>query len=441
MITAGHAACPYCGLDFNIPFGESSDSLACPSCGRTVSILAHKSGRLKALPAEPIGRPPTGRFSTNTAQVRPGSGRFANAGEPKPDSGRYAVPAADTRPGSARLEPPKTTPMPMRRRAEGVDEAMLSEARGLFEKWGWPSRDWEGRKAFAALVTLDGAGRERPECINVTVFAHKGVLGFETVVGPLPEPPWMPLREALNRLNSRSGGSIFLIRECGVVARYKMLQRNPPFNVLAPDHVMRSVRQLNLDRKAAAPFIDPDALAAMESAAGADLGALKPAVVPGLASLSLKHLADLAEEAEYNTLAKSGLLYISREPCDLIECKVWMNLSGGVLRGWAIPGKDLEIQHPGEHWNFFRKMAGLFRSAPVKLTRAQVDHLLERLNAANELPRILSYVWNGERVLAEAVYPHADRHMDADEFRQIAEKLMEFADLGEVETPAIRQAV
>jgi hypothetical protein len=322
-----------------------------------------------------------------------------------------------------------------------MDEAMLCEARGLFEQWGWPCRDWDGRKAFAAQVTLDGAGRERPECINVTTYVHKGVMGFETVVGPLPEPPWMPLREALNRLNARSGGSIFLIRECGVVARYKMLQRNPPFNVLAPDRVMRSVRQLNLDRKTALPFIDPDALAAMDCAAGAEIGALKPSVVPGLATLSLKHLADLAEEAEYNTLAKSGMLYISREPCDLLECKVWMSLSGGVLRGWAIPGKDLEFQHPGEHWNFFRKVAGLFRAAPVKLTRAQVDHLLERLNAANELPRILSYVWSGERVLAEAVFPHADRHMDADEFKQIAELLMEFADMGSVETPAVRQAV
>ncbi|MCW8129992.1 MAG: hypothetical protein KIS92_06530 [Planctomycetota bacterium] len=447
MISSGHAACPYCGIDFNIPFGETADTLNCPACGRTVSILAHKSGRLKAVPAEASERPPSGRFqhgrSMNDAK---GSGRLPA----QPGSGFYNRPSAFVRPpsGAYAAQPqapaqshlrPKTTPMPLRK-PHGKDELLLAEARALFERWGWHCQDWEGRKAFAGLAVLGHDPRQRHESINVTVFAANGILGFETVVCPLPAPPWMPLREMLNRMNTRSGGSIFLIRECGIVARGKLFQQKPPFDVLVPEQVLRLVRQLNLDRREALEFLDEESLAD-EAGTQQRLNEHRPPLASAHNLLSMRHLLDLAEKCDYFGIAKSGLLYLSREECELRECRVWLGLSGGVLRGWAIPGVDMEMQHPGERWSFFRKMAGLFRSAPVHLSRAQVDHLLERLNAANELPRMLSYVWNGERVLACTVFPNADRSTDPHEFRQITENLLDFADEGRVETPQVRQAV
>lgn len=445
MLSSGHADCPYCGLAFAIPFGEGSDTLACPSCGRTVSILAHKSGRLKALPAEPPTLPGSGRY---TAQ-RPSSSRFANT---RPPSGRLTPQACQTS-GSGRFTAPnlgpessgkttavrpKTTPMP-KRKPDGRDELLLAEARQICANWGWPCSDWQGRKAFAAQAVLDGRGSERPECINITAFSLNGLLGFETIVAPLPAPPWMPLREALNRLNLRSGGSIHLLRECGIVARYKLFQREAPFDALIPEQLMRTVRQLAFDRKAALTQLEGGTLAAETAAAPEEFG--KPCLVSGLIPLSLKRLNMLAVEAGYHAIAKNGSLYLSRQECGLQECNVWLTLNGGVLRGFAVPGHELELHHAGERWDFFRRLMERFHHAPARLSRAQVDHLLERLNAANELPRKLSYIWNGERVLAMAIYPHADRSMEAPELKALTECLLDFASAGRVEEPQSRAAV
>lgn len=466
MLSSGHADCPYCGLAFAIPFGEGSDTLACPSCGRTVSILAHKSGRLKAVPAEPPTPPGSGRYATQ----RPPSGKFAHHshaaavncipsrtpsgayGPVRPASGRLAAPACQTS-GSGRFTAPglgpessgktaalrpKTTSMP-KRKADGRDELLLAEARQICANWGWSCSDWQGRKAFAAQAVLDGKGNERPECINITVFSLNGLLGFETIVGPLPAPPWMPLREALNRLNMRSGGSIYLLRECGIVARYKLFQREAPFDALIPEQLMRTVRQLAFDCKTALPLLEADALAAEPAQAPEDFG--KPCLVSGLTPLSLKRLNMLAIEAGYHAISKNGSLYLSRQECGLQECKVWLALNGGVLRGFAVPGHELELHHAGERWDYFRRLMERFHHAPARLSRAQVDNLLERLNAANELPRKLSYIWNGERVLAMAVYPHADRSMEAPELEALTECLLDFASAGRVEEPHARAAV
>jgi len=381
--------CPGCGQFFSIASAGSEGVYAC-DCGQSVRVSPHDTSRLKSVDV--------------SQETRSSS------------SARWHLPSASGRHPAMEVSP--TTAMFLRRAENDPRMMLLAQARMVLRKRGWTCQDWPGQMAFAAEVVVPGRTRqERDEALNVSVYSLDGVVCFETAVAPLPRPPWMPVRELLNRMNLRSGGSVFLLRECGIVARHKLLVRRSQVNTTT---VMYALRQLNHDRRCAMPLLAQELIqAGVATSETVDRAFAAPSVIPLLTPFSQRQLQQLCQIGGYACALENGRMYLTPG-----RRSVWLSFHQGLLRGWAAPGMELDRRFSGERWGFLQKVMGHIGTTPPKLSRAQLDNLLERLNAMNESSGMLTYVWNGTQVLAMAVFPPSDKRMEIEDFRFIGEALL-----------------
>ncbi|MBI3830166.1 MAG: zinc ribbon domain-containing protein [Planctomycetes bacterium] len=398
MANSFQAACPRCGNVFEASNYLQFGTAACPGCGESVRIISHSSARLPAVRVE------------DAADLMPAIASGAWKGV-RPEHAPRPKPAID----------PETD------YEAYLENAMFEQARTAVTSKGATCQDWDGRRAFSTQVTLQHPKTLAQEALNVTAAAMDGMLILETVAAPLPRPPLTNLRDAVNRLNMCSGGSTFVLRTCGIVARYRLVPRMALETGISSDGVLRALRQINYDRIVANPFLQEEWLRtglskpeAIEKACRAPLAASVASVV------SLPQLKALAEAAGYQTLVKGDRLYFGSERVTP-EASVWLSVAGGVLRGWSIPGSMHETTQSSERWGVLTKLMGRNKNEPLTISRAQLDKLLDRLNEMNGAASLLDYVWDGERVLAMTIFPPTEKRLEVEEFQAIAETLVKRA--------------
>ncbi|MCW8129991.1 MAG: hypothetical protein KIS92_06525 [Planctomycetota bacterium] len=388
------AACPKCGNVFQVE-ASGQKTAACTGCGENVRIVAHSSARMAAIRPEDAMDLASPIASGAYQGVRP-----EHAPKPEIDS------EADYQ--------------------EWLEQKMLAQARTALATKNAACTDWDGRKAFSALIELQHPKTLKQEAVNFTIAAMDGMLYIETIAAPLPKPPLTVLRDAVNRLNTCAGGTAFLLRTCGVVARYRLVPRMCIETGVNGDSVLRAVRQINFDRIQAGAFFQEEWLRSGLSKASAIEKAFAAPLAASVSSvISLQQLRALAEAGGYHALVKGDRLYIAAEASSA-DASVWMTVNGGVLRGWAAPGSLHESSQSSERWGVLSKLMGNKRAAAA-VSRSQLDKLLDRINEMNETAGLLNYVWDGERVLGTAMFPPTEKRLELEEFQAFVEILVKRA--------------
>lgn len=388
------AACPKCGNVFQVE-SSGEKNAACPGCGENVRIVAHSSARLAAIRPE--------------------------------DAMDLASPIASGAYQGVRPEhAPKPAIDPETDYQEWLEQTMLAQARSALVAKNATCTDWDGRKAFSALLELQHPKTLKQEAVNFTIAAMDGMLFIETIAAPLPKPPLTVLRDAVNRLNTCAGGTAFLLRTCGVVARYRLVPRMCIETGVNGDSVLRAVRQINFDRIQAGTFFQEEWMrSGLSKASAIDKAFAAPLAASVSSVISLQQLRALAEAGGFQALVKGDRLYVS-EDATSVDASVWMTVNGGVLRGWSVPGSMHESSQSSERWGVLSKLMGNKR-AVAAVSRSQLDKLLDRINEMNETAGLLNYVWDGERVLGTAMFPPTEKRLELEEFQAFVEILVKRA--------------
>ena len=414
--------CPRCGQSVSISLDSGHATAQCEFCQEAFQI---QSGAPFRLPDE----------------LELEGDANSSARSPWADVSRSSASGAHTFNISS-LVPPgvDVTPAAVPVAPKDPDKALTSFALGIFRVRSWPCRELEGYRAFVVRVGFrKPLGGEKDIC-NITVSAVGGVLTFETILHPLPPPPWMPIREALNSINSVSR-AVFVLRECGVVARHKLLPRGTENGSFTVDGIFNTLRQLNHDRLMAKPLLE-----AVLRGEALDCMALErnfgfPPPSQAGVTLTLAQACDLAGFAGFFRTLEGPTLYLSHAPCAVEECKVCVGVMGGALRGWTVLEEGQEKRWPGQRWALVRQiLRNTTRMGPA-ISRSLLTRVLERLNALNDCSGMLRYVWNNGAVLALAVHTPAEMDIRVEEFKFFADALFRCACEGERELKAIRRAV
>ncbi|MCZ7648405.1 MAG: hypothetical protein M5U26_24625 [Planctomycetota bacterium] len=302
------------------------------------------------------------------------------------------------------------------------DKMLATYALGLFRVRGWPCQDLPGYKAFIVRARIANPDCPSPDVCNVTISAARGVLTLETVVRALPPPPWTTLRETLNAINQCSGGSLFLMRECGVVVRYKLVPQATPEGRFHVDNILGALRQMNHDRRLALHVLHMAGQWSVFDARAVRRAFASPVVEPKPVPLS--YLQDLAGFAGYYAVERDGILHLNKEICAPAECPIRMRLEDGVIRAWTVLAPEVTSKFCGERWEFVRKiMRHLTRSSNMKLTRSQASRLLEHLNVLNDTSALLRYLWTEDGLSAIATHTMLEPELSVEEFQLLTDAL------------------
>jgi hypothetical protein len=404
--------CPRCGQ----PLSRTSvnGQLVCGICGEQTR---RDSGRIFRLPELVQLQTPS-----------PGTLEPLVAGQPA----QMLKPVLATPPGLPAALP--TVP-------KDPDKALTSFALGLFRVRGWPCRELEGYRAFVVRAGFCNPETGLKDICNITVSAAGGVLTFETTLLPLPAPPWQDVRETLNALNLCSGASVYLLRECGVVARHRLLPRSSDAAAFSVDGVMQALRQLNHDRRLALPILEDALRQGHADHAAIQKAFAMPLAAQHVAPLTLERLYDLGQFIGCHTVREGEMVGLSPQPCSLAQCPVWASAAGGVLRAWTVLGEDVEALLTLDRWKFVRHVIRTMNREAPGLSRAQLAQLLERLNNLNDNSALLRYAWNNGKIYALAVCPPSGGEFGVDEFRSLIQALFRCASAGPSEMERIRRAV
>jgi hypothetical protein len=404
--------CPRCGQPLSA--ASADGQLVCGICGEQTR---RDSGHLFRLPEAVLLQTPC-----------PGTLEQLAAGRP----------AQTLRPV---LAAPPTLPAATPTVPKDADKALTSFALGLFRVRGWPCRELEGYRAFVVRAGFRNPTTGIKDICNITVSAAGGVLTFETTLLPLPAPPWQDVRETLNALNLCSGGSVFLLRECGVAARHRLLPHSSDAAAFCVDGVMQALRQLNYDRRLALPILESALRQGSADHAAIQKAFALPLAPDHVAPLTLDHLYNLGQFIGCHTVREGEMVGLSPESCSLGQCPVWASAAGGVLRAWTILGEDVEALLTLERWKFIRQVIRTMSREAPGLSRAQLGQLLERLNNLNDNSALLRYAWHNSKIYALAVCPPSAGEFGVDEFRSLVQALFRCASAGPSEMERIRRAV
>lgn len=414
-----HAPCPRCGQIVLLTVEDRQTVLRCRACREKFLLYS----------GSPFQVPDNLELEERTQAGAAGPWHAAARG--------LAASPAAPRASGLHAVMPAAPPLP----PKDPDKALTSFALGMFRVRGWPCQELEGYRAFEVRLGFprpEGGGKD---ICKVSVSASGGVLTFETLLLPLPAPPWLPVREALNALNARSGGSVFLLRESGVVARHKALPRLEEHGAFSVQGLFRALRQLHHDRRLALPVLE----AALRDQRVDHLSverAFSAPVAPGaFPPPSVAQLQDLAGFAGYHTLIEGSTLGLSREPCSAEDCRVRVSVAGGVLRGWTVLEEERQARRTGVRGALVRHFLRHSKRIGPQFSHSLLGRLLERLNVLNDSPGLLRYLWSHGRILAMAVHSPVEAEMKVEEFTLFAEALFRCASEGAREIGQIRQAV
>jgi len=392
------APCPRCGNAFTVDLTKQRGSAACPACGENVRIVSHSSAMLTAVKPE------------DAVDLAPAIASGAWKGVVKQP------------PAAAQLKPAPAVDY-----EDALEREMLAQARAAATAREAQCHDWDGRKAFSAQLNQQHPKTLVMEPLNVTVAAMDGLLFLETIVAPLPRPPLSTLRDVINRMQALAGGSVFLLRSCGIVVRHRLVPRMNIETGINGDCFLRALRQLNYDRIVAAPFLQEEWLCTgLSKPVAIEKAFNMPLAASVASSISLQQLKHLAEHSGYSTLAKGDRLYLNQERASA-ESPVWLTINGGVLRGWAHPGSLHETTQSAERWGVLSKLMGRGKTEAQAASRGQVDKLLDRLNEMNESAGLLNYLWDGEHVVSMAIWPPTEKRIEIEEFQAFVETLFKRA--------------
>jgi hypothetical protein len=277
-------------------------------------------------------------------------------------------------------------------------------------------------------------GRER---FNLTVSANGPILTFETILTPLPKPPWLAIREILNELNLRSSGSLFLLRECGIVLRYKLVLRRSEDSI-PPDRLMQVMARLNHDRALSLPIIEEVGRTGL-----ANLPRVRRIftlnAVQHASTLALSDLQMFVNYAGFFSLREGQILLVSRDPRPPQRCPVRITVSHGVIRAWTYPGKDM----PNKRWGTVRGLLKFLGNSNTgqKFRWQQYGRVLKVLGEINENASLLRFVWKDGRVLALATCAPFESQVHNEELNSYLEALFRCAREGTSQTSIFRRAV
>ena len=307
------------------------------------------------------------------------------------------------------------------------DKALTSFVLGIFRFRGWPCHELEGYRAFEVRSGFKNPATGQLDVCNVKVSAMRGVLTLETQILPTPHPQlWRILREALNEMNLRSGGSVFLFTECGVLARNKIIPRPAENGTFSERGVLQGMRQLNHDRRLALPLLHAVLGTGKLKAEVVAQAFAKPAAPNTIAPMPIEQVGDLAEFAGYCAHRIGETLYLSEGPCAPEECPLRLLASTGVLRTWTI--LQLEATRGARpKWSFVKKVIKSVRTHGLH-DLSVLGRLLEQLNVLNEGAGHLRFVWHEGSVLAMSVYTPVESELTVEEFKAMLDALMKIGD-------------
>ncbi|MBI3828780.1 MAG: TFIIB-type zinc ribbon-containing protein [Planctomycetes bacterium] len=424
MVRFGH--CPHCGNNVPLEIEHKSAEIVCSFCGEKIRLAEfepyHVPEELQLEDEADHPAPVAGPWNHLAKKEKTKSGAFDFA-ELVP-SEMKAVPAAA----------PPTLP-------KDPDKALTTFALGMFRVRGWPCQEMEGYKSFAVKAGFRNPETGQQDVCDVTVSARNGVLTLETELAPLPEPSlWAPVRETLNLMNARSGGSVFLLRESGVIVRIKVLPRAAELGAFSTRGILQALRQLNHDRRLAYTVMVDVLQSGMTDRNYIERRFAQPTAEGLSAAMTTAQLQDLAAFSGYYSYLHGDAVAVIRFACPLEECRVRMVVADAVIRGWAILDDNL-TRVPTHAWTFVKHVIKSARESGEMPSRTMVGRLLERLNVLNDSAGLLRFIYSNGCVLAMSVYAPVEPEMSPEEFRQIADALLRCSSDDSEERREIRSAV
>jgi len=394
--------------------------LKCDICGEQIQIT-DSSSRIFRLPDEIQLQTPA----------------FGIESSPWLDLGLQEAPspqaALEPKAASERVpEAPKTAP-------KDPDKAITAYALGLFRVNGWPCSELDGYRAFAVKASFRDPRTGAKDTSNFTVSATGGVLTFETVVLPLPPPPWNILREAINALNLCSGGSVFVLRECGIAARHRLLPSTERPEALTVEDIVQALRQINHDKKLATPVLEAAIRDGRLSPTSIELAFSEP-IPPNVKPVTFEQLYALGQASGFHAVRDGDMIGLSSRPCPFNQCSVQASAVGGVLRLWTVLGEDVEALMASDRWQYVRHVLRNLSHESPALTPTQLSQLLERLNGLNDTSALIRYVWSNKKVYAMAVVPASGKELAVEDFVRLTQALFRSANEGPRDIGHVRQA-
>ncbi|MCW8129993.1 MAG: hypothetical protein KIS92_06535 [Planctomycetota bacterium] len=420
MVRFGH--CPRCGNSVPLSVEHPERPVECHYCGEMVRVN----------PLEEYHVPD--EIELETDGKASGGNPWRDVGRPKPASGSFNF---------SELVPPEMAVVPAAppTQPKDPDKALTTFALGMFRVRGWPVRELDGYKAFEVKAGFRNPETGQQDVCEVTVSARAGTLTLETHLAALPHPSlWGPVRETLNLLNAYSGGSVFLLRESGVVVRIKMIPRPAEQGAFSAHGILLAMRQLNHDRRLANAVMVDVLQSGLTDRAYIERRFAAPCAEGPSAVLSGDQLQDLASLAGFYTFQYGDAVALSRHACEPEQCRVRMLAQDGLMRGWAVLDDNL-TRVPTQAWTFVKHVIKNARESGAMPSRTMVGRLLERLNVLNDSAGLLRFVYSDGCVLAMAVYRPVEADMTPEEFRFLADALLRCARDDSDERREIRRAV
>jgi hypothetical protein len=225
------------------------------------------------------------------------------------------------------------------------------------------------------------------------------------------------LREAINELNALNFGSIFLLRDCGVVLSFRdpLLRRaGAGFEERLELTLERIERDLALCREVLEEVVRTGVVHAPR---------MRKAYIQSVAQslrnpVTLREIQLLANLSGYFTQRSGNVLGLSRSPRAIRGCPVRLTVECGVIQFWALPGRERLARRAG----LLGRLAGDLRGGR-RAGRSSLEGILKVLNGLNEESGLWRYLLKEGRVYALAAHlPQAGR-IQHDEFQMIMESL------------------
>jgi hypothetical protein len=314
--------------------------------------------------------------------------------------------------------PPARTPSgPNQPVAKDPDEELLNFALGLFRVRGWACSEPEGSRAFAVQAQFLDPATQLTDCCEVIVSAARGRLSFEAVLAPGPVTPGLGLFQTLNALNRWSCGPTFVLRECGVAVRQILLPGAEPGGPTV-DGVMHALRRLNWDRRLALPIVervladgcfDPAAIRSSFTSMDSDNQAT-----------TTETLQELGIVLGYRVLREADTVGLTPYSGPLAGSCVHLQITAGVLRAWIMLGED--PAPPGAAQRSPYPTRGYITPAAA-ISGAELEAILQRLNALNDASLLPRYVFSASRTYALVAHAPGARRLTAAELKVLVQAL------------------
>lgn len=418
MIRFGH--CPHCGNSTPLAPERPGADVVCEHCNEVIHVN----------PFEPYHVPDDLELEGEASAAKSGPWQATRPSA----SGTFNI---------AELIPPEVQAVPAAAPTapKDPDKALTTFVLGLFRVRGWPCQELEGYKSFSMKAGFRNPETGQQDVCTVTVSARNGVLTLETLLIPLPEPSlWGCVRETLNLLNACSGGSVFLLREAGVVVRQKLIPRPVECGTFSAQGVLLALRQLNHDRRLAHTVMVDLLQSGLTDRSYLTRRFAEPCAPNPAPPLTLEQVQDLAALAGFYSYHLGDTVALSRTACPPEGCQVRLTVTGRMIRGWALLDDNL-TRVPTQAWTFVKHVLKTARESGAMPSRTMVGRLLERLNVLNDSAGLLRFIYSNGCVLALGLYVPVEAELSAEEFKHLADALLRVAREDSAERKEIREAV